>query len=70
MRNDMKKNYKKPLAECTEVIERYGVLVGDSGEVDPGEHSFGKENSLVWDEEGSFNLWENDEDDDNLWNNE
>ena len=65
----MKKEYKKPYFEVYEMTEKTGVMQEHSPELGGGD-AMGKENSLVWDEEGSFDLWENDEDDDNLWNNE
>ena len=69
----MRKKYEKPLFQVIEMIEKAGVMQaggdGSVGEVGGG-HAWGKENDTVWDEEGSFDLWENDEDDDNLWNNE
>ncbi len=39
----MKKVYKKPVVEFTEVIEVYGLLLGDSGEVDPSDPGGGME---------------------------
>lgn len=66
----MKKVYINPITECIVVYERYGVLENENSGIASGGSSLGKENTLNWDEEGSFDLWESDEDDDNLWNNE
>lgn len=66
----MKRIYDKPLLSVIESLDGERIMDSASyiGEIEPG-NIYGKENSLVWDEEGSFDLWENDEDDDNLWNN-
>ena len=52
----MKKEYLKPQVERIELLEKFGVLIGDSGEVDPGEDSYGKENSLTWNDDVN-DLW-------------
>lgn len=39
----MKKVYKKPMVEFTEVVEAYGLLLGDSGEVNPSDPEGGME---------------------------
>ena len=51
----MKKKYKKPFTECSELIERYGILKGDSGEAPP-DTSLGKESTFVWNDEVE-DLW-------------
>ena len=66
----MKKVYKKPEVEFTEIIEVYGLLLGDSGEVDPsdpGGGMEGKTTNMVEEETGIpnkfSNIWgEEDED--------
>ncbi len=70
----MKRTYKKPLSDIIEMTENAGVMQAgqdaSAGQINPGGGDvLGKENTFVWDE-APFNLWENDEDDDNLWNNE
>ena len=45
----MKKRYEKPFVESVAISELYGILLGDSGEVDPG-GAMGKENNSVWED--------------------
>ena len=45
----MKKRYEKPFVESVAISELYGILLGDSGEVNPGD-AMGKENNSVWED--------------------
>jgi hypothetical protein len=46
----MKKVYVQPIVEGMEITTNYGIMIGASGEIDPG-HGMAKEQDFIFDDE-------------------